>query len=120
MPKKISVSIIIFFFVGFKFSLKIVLFCLTFKNSSYSCNFLMDLELVLLDTYVPKSLNDFADSDDENSNGVPQKCMSNEAMMKLYEMRVANVLCDAELRLEDGEIFSVHRLILCTCSTYFR
>jgi kelch-like protein 10 len=35
------------------------------------------------------------------------------------DLRTKNLFCDAVLRLEDGGIFPVHRLILSVCSEYF-
>ncbi|XP_026463308.1 kelch-like protein 10 [Ctenocephalides felis] len=48
------------------------------------------------------------------------RCMSQQAMMSLYEMRQNNLLCDAVIRVDDGTCFPVHRAILCACSSYFR
>lgn len=59
-------------------------------------------------------------SDDEDSNPLLQQCMSREAMQKLFEMRLKNQLCDAEIRVEDERSYNIHRAILCACSTYFR
>ncbi|XP_055379258.1 kelch-like protein 10 [Condylostylus longicornis] len=49
----------------------------------------------------------------------PKTCMSQQAMNTLYEMRSDNMLCDATITLDDG-IFNVHRVVLCSCSNYFR
>lgn len=57
------------------------------------------------------------ESDDDEPT--PKQCISQEAMLKLNEMRVTNQLCDASIRTGD-EIFNVHRAILCACSEYFR
>jgi hypothetical protein len=46
--------------------------------------------------------------------------MSTGAIQSLYELRHKKLLCDAVLWLEDGGSFSVHRVILSSCSVYFR
>lgn len=48
------------------------------------------------------------------------RCMSTQAMQSLYDLRQNNLLCDAVLRLEDGGVFPIHRVILSACSLYFR
>ncbi|XP_014216197.1 kelch-like protein 10 [Copidosoma floridanum] len=48
------------------------------------------------------------------------RCMSTQAMQSLYDLRQNNLLCDAVLRLEDGGVFPIHRVILSACSSYFR
>ncbi|XP_021929990.1 kelch-like protein 10 isoform X5 [Zootermopsis nevadensis] len=48
------------------------------------------------------------------------RCICTEVLVSLNELREENVLCDAVLRLEDGGVFPVHRVILSTCSAYFR
>ncbi|XP_021928737.1 kelch-like protein 10 [Zootermopsis nevadensis] len=48
------------------------------------------------------------------------RCMIAEVLVSQNELREENLLCDAVLRLEDGGVFPVHRVILSTCSAYFR
>ncbi|KDR15171.1 kelch-like protein 10 [Zootermopsis nevadensis] len=43
-----------------------------------------------------------------------------EALVPLNELREKNLLCDAVLRLDDGGVFRVHRVILSMSSEYFR
>jgi hypothetical protein len=57
-----------------------------------------------------------SDSEDE----LPQQCISHEGMTKLNEMRANNQLCDAAIKIESGQVFNVHRAILCSCSDYFK
>ncbi|XP_021932600.1 kelch-like protein 10 isoform X2 [Zootermopsis nevadensis] len=47
-------------------------------------------------------------------------CICTEALLALNDLRQKTLLCDAVLRLEDGGVFPVHRVILSACSTYFR
>ncbi|KDR12412.1 kelch-like protein 10 [Zootermopsis nevadensis] len=42
-----------------------------------------------------------------------------EALVRLNELRERNLSCDAVLRLEDGGVFPVHRVILSMCSAFF-
>lgn len=59
-------------------------------------------------------------SSEEDEDAIPHQCMSREAMQKLFEMRINNQLCDAIIRVDNDRSYSVHRAILCACSTYFR
>ncbi|KAJ8865784.1 hypothetical protein PR048_033306 [Dryococelus australis] len=49
-----------------------------------------------------------------------KKGLSEEALEILHDLRTGNELCDAIVKLEDGESFSVHRAILSACSSFFR
>lgn len=66
----------------------------------------------------PETDNESKESDDEES--IPKQSMSLEAMQKLNDMRVNNLLCDASIKLGDGTVFNVHRAILSACSDYFK
>ncbi|XP_017775933.1 PREDICTED: kelch-like protein 10 [Nicrophorus vespilloides] len=46
--------------------------------------------------------------------------LSIPAMQALYELQQSNQLCDATILLDDGEVFPIHRAILCSCSSYFK
>ncbi|RZF33483.1 hypothetical protein LSTR_LSTR010139 [Laodelphax striatellus] len=46
--------------------------------------------------------------------------MSSQAMQALYELREERLLCDAVIKLDDGQIFYVHRAIISACSSFFR
>ncbi|XP_039284785.1 kelch-like protein 10 [Nilaparvata lugens] len=46
--------------------------------------------------------------------------MSSQALQALYELREERLLCDATIKLDNGEIFYVHRAIISACSSYFR
>ncbi|XP_021923758.1 kelch-like protein 10, partial [Zootermopsis nevadensis] len=48
------------------------------------------------------------------------RCTCTKGLVRLKELRAKNLLCDAVLRLEDGGVFPVHRVILSMCSAYFR
>ncbi|XP_021929393.1 kelch-like protein 10 [Zootermopsis nevadensis] len=48
------------------------------------------------------------------------RCTCTEESVRLNELREENLLCDAVLRLEDGGVFRVHRVILSMFSDYFR
>ncbi|KDR21753.1 kelch-like protein 10 [Zootermopsis nevadensis] len=48
------------------------------------------------------------------------RCMCTERLLSLREMRGNNQLFDAVLRLKDGGVFPVHRVILSMYSEYFR
>ncbi|XP_021913786.1 kelch-like protein 10 [Zootermopsis nevadensis] len=48
------------------------------------------------------------------------RCVFTEKLVPLNELREENLLCDAVLRLEDGGVFPVHRVILSMRSRYFR
>jgi hypothetical protein len=48
------------------------------------------------------------------------RCTCSKALVRLIELRDKNLFCDAVLRLEDGGVFRVHRVILSMCSEYFR
>ncbi|XP_021927990.1 kelch-like protein 10 [Zootermopsis nevadensis] len=48
------------------------------------------------------------------------RCTCTKALVHLNEMREKNLLCDSVLRLEDGGVFRVHRVILSMHSEYFR
>ncbi|XP_021932293.1 kelch-like protein 3 [Zootermopsis nevadensis] len=48
------------------------------------------------------------------------RCTCTKPLILLNELREKNVLCDAVLRLEDGGVFPVHRVILSMRSEYFR
>lgn len=61
-----------------------------------------------------------SDEEDDNETAPSIQRMSSEAMIKLYEMRVNNQLCDGEICLDDKKTFQIHRAILCACSAYFR
>lgn len=66
----------------------------------------------------PLPLEEIISSDSEDES--PRQCISHEAMTKLNEMRVNNQLCDAAIRTDSGNIFNVHRAIMCACSDYFK
>lgn len=67
----------------------------------------------------PVLLEEHSSSDSDDDEG-PRQCMSHEAMTKLNEMRVNNQLCDAAILTDQGDVFNVHRAIMCACSDYFR
>lgn len=46
--------------------------------------------------------------------------ISFETMTALHEMRQNNTLCDATIKLDDNSEFIVHRVLLSSCSSYFR
>ncbi|XP_021940447.1 kelch-like protein 10 isoform X2 [Zootermopsis nevadensis] len=48
------------------------------------------------------------------------RCNCTETLVPLNELREENRLCDAVLRLEDGGVFPVHRVLLSMRSPYFR
>ncbi|KDR07508.1 hypothetical protein L798_02824, partial [Zootermopsis nevadensis] len=48
------------------------------------------------------------------------RCTCTKALVRLNKLRERNLLCDAVLRLEDGVVFPVHRVILSMRSEYFR
>ncbi|XP_021940651.1 kelch-like protein 10, partial [Zootermopsis nevadensis] len=48
------------------------------------------------------------------------RCKCTETLDPLNDLRDKNLFCDAVLRLEDGGVFRVHRVILSMRSTYFR
>lgn len=74
----------------------------------------------LRDNVFPLPSDESSSTDDEDDHGPPHQCMSREAMMKLFEMRLNNQLCDAAIRIEGDKIYNIHRAILCACSSYFR
>ena len=43
-----------------------------------------------------------------------------EFLQSLYNLRLTNMLCDAVIKLEDGGVFCIHRVVLSTCSPFFR
>lgn len=59
-------------------------------------------------------------SSESEEDEMPKQCISHEGMTKLNEMRVNNQLCDAAIKIESGEIFHIHRAIMCSCSDYFK
>lgn len=59
-------------------------------------------------------------SESDEDETTPRQCMSHEAMIQLNEMRVKNELCDASIEMSNGDVFNVHRPIMCACSEYFR
>jgi BTB/POZ domain len=73
--------------------------------------------LALLDENVPLEEISSSESDEDE---LPRQCISHEAMIKLNEMRVNNQLCDAAIRTDRGDVFNVHRAIMCACSEYFK
>jgi len=77
--------------------------------------------MALANNVVP-ILSDEEISSDEDDSGAPaHPCMSSEAMLKLFEMRQNNLICDAVLHcLVDDTYHNVHRNILCACSLYFK
>jgi hypothetical protein len=46
--------------------------------------------------------------------------MGTEEWLTLNELRDKNLLCDALLRLNDGGVFPVHRIVLLKHSNFFR
>jgi kelch-like protein 10 len=63
------------------------------------------------------------DSDSDTLQIIPQgssRCRSPPCNNIFNDLREKNLLCDAVLRLEDGGTFPVHRVILSTCSAYFK
>lgn len=61
------------------------------------------------------------ESDEDDESGPPYQCISREAMQKLFEMRLNNQLCDAEIHcLADNKFLNVHRTMMCACSMYFK
>ncbi|XP_043662343.1 kelch-like protein 10 isoform X1 [Drosophila teissieri] len=45
--------------------------------------------------------------------------VSDDALNTLNELREENLLCDAQISV-GGDVFNVHRAIMCSCSSYFR
>lgn len=43
-----------------------------------------------------------------------------ESLQYLWEMRGSRLLCDGLLKTNDGGEFSVHRVVMASCSEYFR
>ncbi|XP_018899627.2 kelch-like protein 10 isoform X1 [Bemisia tabaci] len=68
----------------------------------------------------PMDLSEFFTTDVPALCETEGRSMSQQAMQSLYELRQQNQLCDATLRLENGQIFPVHRNIMSACSGYFR
>ncbi|XP_053680705.1 kelch-like protein 10 [Anopheles nili] len=51
----------------------------------------------------------------------PKRCISYMTMQTLYDMRLSETLCDASIVLpENGYEFRIHRVIVGSCSEYFR
>lgn len=49
-----------------------------------------------------------------------QSCLSQQTLAVQSQMREALTLCDACIKLDDGGIIHVHRVILSASSEYFR
>lgn len=75
--------------------------------------------LALLGNLNPRLSEDELSSEEDNEATL-RNCISHEAMVQLNEMRVNNQLCDACIKTEKGEVFNVHRAMICACSGYFR
>ena len=74
-----------------------------------------------MDNEIPILSDEEISSDEEASGSPPHPCMSHEAMIKLYEMRQNNQLCDGVIHcLADDKYLNIHRAILCACSSYFK
>ncbi|XP_075535016.1 kelch-like protein 10 [Dermacentor variabilis] len=50
----------------------------------------------------------------------PDEMLSQEALEALWDMRGAGLLCDGLLKTSDGGEFPVHRVVMASCSEYFR
>lgn len=62
-----------------------------------------------------------ATSDDENNNKCPLiKILSNHSLLWFQRMQQEGRLCDATLKTDDGASFPVHRIIMGSCSPYFK
>lgn len=48
-----------------------------------------------------------------------EKRVAERASAVLTELRTEGTLCDVVLKVEDTE-FSAHKIIMCSCSSYFR
>lgn len=61
--------------------------------------------------------------DEENSDKLQDKnlfaSISDEALQALNDLRCNDLLCDAIISVDDGS-FNVHRVIMSSCSPYFR
>ncbi|EDV99007.1 kelch-like protein 10 [Drosophila grimshawi] len=76
---------------------------------------------------VPIQMMDADFQGDELDNGPAQKIssksltpiVSDQALNVLNELRIANLLCDAQISVGE-QSFNVHRAIMCSCSSYFR
>ncbi|KAL1471951.1 hypothetical protein MTO96_039645 [Rhipicephalus appendiculatus] len=50
----------------------------------------------------------------------PDEMLSQQTMEALWDMRSAGMLCDGLLKTSDGGEFTVHRVVMASCSEYFR
>ncbi|KAH7966654.1 hypothetical protein HPB49_018274 [Dermacentor silvarum] len=50
----------------------------------------------------------------------PDEMLSQETLEALWDMRGAGLLCDGLLKTSDGGEFPVHRVVMASCSEYFR
>ncbi|KAH7961469.1 hypothetical protein HPB52_009290 [Rhipicephalus sanguineus] len=50
----------------------------------------------------------------------PDEMLSQDTIKALWDMRGAGMLCDGLLKTSDGGEFSVHRVVMASCSEYFR
>ncbi|XP_065304432.1 kelch-like protein 10 [Dermacentor albipictus] len=50
----------------------------------------------------------------------PEEMLSQETLEALWDMRGAGLLCDGLLKTSDGGEFPVHRVVMASCSEYFR
>ncbi|XP_052863133.1 kelch-like protein 10 [Anopheles cruzii] len=57
----------------------------------------------------------------KSSESLPKRCISFMSMVALCEMRLSETLCDASIVYpNEGHEFPVHRVIMSSCSDYFR
>ncbi|KAL1417608.1 hypothetical protein MTO96_006109 [Rhipicephalus appendiculatus] len=50
----------------------------------------------------------------------PDETLSQQTMEALWDMRSSGMLCDGLLKTSDGGEFPVHRVVMASCSEYFR
>lgn len=68
-----------------------------------------------------RHIYDSSDETDDSANDFkPHPSISHETIVQLNEMRERNQLCDAVIKTDKGETFQVHRVVIGSCSDYFR
>ncbi|KAH6937902.1 hypothetical protein HPB50_005036 [Hyalomma asiaticum] len=55
-----------------------------------------------------------------NSDGTAGEVLNRDTMDALWDMRNSGVLCDGLLKTADGGKFPVHRVVMASCSEYFK